>query len=141
MSSKVAFRTPPWQAFQGILIWSWDSCLSEVEESKPGRAEVPLHIEGRAGSPWQLARPTMSYSETWFRIPAAFERGDQWAVAQEPSSRCHLVATLRCHLGVSGPSGEKWLPVTSLTYATRYKRYKVEKPSSHRTHFPKGEEQ
>lgn len=65
---------------------------------------------------------------------------DQWAAAQEPSSRCHLVATLRCHLGLSGPSGGKWLPVTqSITYATRYLGIQDRQDfSSHGTYFPKG---
>lgn len=112
MSSKPVFRTPVWHAFWGILILSWDNLLGKVEGSKTRRAEVQLHSlrveKGPRGSLPGL--PKLS-GDLWHQVSASFVLGISGKLLRSPSEISHLVATPRCHLGLSGPSGGKWLLV------------------------------
>lgn len=81
---------------------SWDNLLREAEGAKSGRAGVQLYslrVEKDPYGDWQgLPKTVWSPPAPCFSLYWVME---QKTSAQETSYRCHLVATLRCHLGLS----------------------------------------
>ena len=72
-SLKAAFRTSPWQAFWGILIFVLGALLERGCGVQSWECRgTSLLTEGRAGPTWQLARTTMRCSATWHQISVSF---------------------------------------------------------------------